>query len=263
MLHRAEDPWVRNAFGGIEADHYAPVFAQLNLRDPDIRAYWMQQWAYAHDTIGLDQFFLDSSFNMTSDKFHWVANPDPNAVHGGTIDQMHLLGSRRPVPEPAAAILSQYRAHLDLMVKMQQAGYVYCGEDIGVFGIHRAGPGIAARLDNLALWSETLPIFDVPAIEAAGYDPSAVFFAGLAYRMVWQIHWDIEHNELSLHGGSRRGSFDAPSAWHFALIKAYNAVVSAMDIRTILPSETGVLYADAAGKPRVLWAFDPLELTLP
>ena len=200
---------------------------------------------------------------MTSDKFHWVANPDPNAVHGGTIDQMHLLGSRRPVPEPAAAILSQYRAHLDLMVKMQQAGYVYCGEDIGVFGIHRAGPGIAARLDNLALWSETLPIFDVPAIEAAGYDPSAVFFAGLAYRMVWQIHWDIEHNELSLHGGSRRGSFDAPSAWHFALIKAYNAVVSAMDIRTILPSETGVLYADAAGKPRVLWAFDPLELTLP
>ena len=262
-LRRAKDPWVRNAFGGIEADHYSPVFAQLNLRDPDIWAYWMQQWTYAHDAIGLDQFFLDSSFNMTSDKFHWAANPDPDAGHGGTIDQTQLLGSRRPVPEPPPAILSQYRAHLDLMVKMQQAGYVYCGEDVGVFGIHRAGPGIAARLDTLALWSDTLPIFDVPAIEAAGADPSAVFFAGLAYRMVWQIRWDIEHDELSFSSGSRRGSFDAPSAWHFALVQAYNAVVSAMDIRTILPRETGVLYADHAGKPRVLWAFESLELTLP
>ena len=263
VLRRAEDPWVRNACGAIEADHYTPVFAQLNLRDPDIRAYWLQQWTYARDKIGLGQIFLDSSFNMSSDKFHWAANPVHEAGSGGTVDQTHLLGKSRPVKEPPAAILSQYRAHLDLMVEMQHVGYLYCGEDTGVFGIHRSGPGIAARLDNLALWSDSLAGFDVPAIEAAGGDPDAVYFAGLAYRMVWQIHWAIEHDALSFHVGSRRGSFDAPTPWHLSLVQAYNAAVEAMDVRTILPGERGVLYHAAAGRVRVLWAFEPLELELP
>ena len=263
VLRRAKDPWVRNAFGGLEADHYTPVFAQLNLRDPDIHAYWMRQWGKAHDEIGLGQIFLDSSFNMSSDKFHWVANPTASSGSGGTVDQTHLLGKARPESEPPSAILSQYRAHLDLMVEMQRAGYVYCGEDTGVFGLHRSGPGIAARLDNLPLWSDCLANFDVPEIERAGGDPDAVFFLGLACRQVWQIHWDIGRDELSFHGGGRRGDFDAPADRHVALMKAYNAVVGAMDVRTILPGEAGVLYADAAGRPRALWAFADVELPVP
>ncbi len=263
VLRRAQDPWVRNAFGALEADHYTPVFAQLNLRDPAIRAYWMQQWTHAHDQIGLGQIFLDSSFNMSSDKFHWIASSMPEAGSGSTVDQAHLLGKSRPAEEPAAMILSQYQAHLELIVEMQHVGYTYCGEDTGVFGLHRSGPGIAARLDNLALWSESLALFDVPAILSADGDPDAVYFAGLAYRMVWQIHWDIQRNELSFHGGARRGEYDAPTPWHLSFIKAYNAVVGAMDSRTILSGESGVLYADAAGLPRVLWAFEPLMISLP
>ncbi|MGI4787326.1 MAG: hypothetical protein ACRYFS_00605 [Janthinobacterium lividum] len=263
VLSRAKDPWVRNASGAIEADHYTPVFAQLNLRDPDIRAYWMQQWSYAQKTIGLDQIFLDSSFNMSSDKFHWVANPMPASGSGGTIDQTHLLGMARPAAQPPTQILSQYRAHLDLMVEMQEAGYAYCAEDIGVFGIHRTGPSITARLDNLALWSDSLGLFDVPAILAARGDPDAVYFAGLAYRLVWQIFWDIARDELSFHAEGRRNDFDAPGDRHIALLKAYNVVMGAMDIRTILPGEAGVLYADAAGSPRVLWAFEAVDLPLP
>ena len=263
VLRRAEDPWVRNALGAIEADHYTPVFAQLNLRDPDIRAYWMQQWKYAHDKIGLDQIFLDSSFNMSSDKFHWIANPAARSGSGGTVDQMHLLGHARPASEPPAAILSQYRAHLDLMAAMQRAGYIYCGEDTGVFGIHRSGPGIAARLDNLALWSDSLAQFDVPAILAAGGDPDAVFFAGLAYRMVWQIHWDITCDELTFHVGARRGDFDAPTSRHIALVHAYNDVVGRMTCRTILSEEAGVQYTDLAGWSQVVWAFDSFALPVP
>ncbi|MGI4788740.1 MAG: hypothetical protein ACRYFS_07805 [Janthinobacterium lividum] len=263
VLRRAEDPYVRNAFGGIEADHYTPVFAQLNLRDPDIRAYWMQQWTYAHDTIGLDQIFLDSSFNMSSDKFHWIANSLQNGAAGATVDQTHLLGNSRPAAEPPAAILSQYQAHLALMVTMQQAGYIYCGEDTGVFGLHRSGPGVAARLDNLALWSDCLALFDAAAIVAAGGDLEAVYFAGLAYRQVWQIHWDIVRDELSFHGGARRGDFDAPADWHLALVRAYNAVGEGMVHRTILADEKGVLYTAASGHFQVLWAFEELELPLP
>ncbi len=263
VLRRAEDPWVRNAFGAIEADHYTPVFAQLNLRDPDIRAYWMRQWGDAHDRIGLDQIFLDSSFNMSSDKFHWVANPTPKAGSGGTVDQAHLLGHARPVSEPPPAILSQYRAHLDLMAAMQRAGYIYCGEDTGVFGLHRSGPGIAARLDNLALWSDCLALFDVPAIREAGGDPDAVYFAGLAYRMVWQIHWDITRDELTFHGGARRGDCDAPAPWHIALLKAYNNVAPDMVVRTVLQNEAGVQYTDIAGQSRVWWAFEAFPLPVP
>jgi len=262
VIRNAKDPWVRTVFGSIEADHYTPVFAQLNLRDADIRAYWMQQWKYAYDEIGLRQIFLDSSFNMTSDKFHWAPNPSPSAFDGGTVDQTHLLGIGRPQLEPRPRILSQYRAHLDLMVDMQKAGYIYSGEDLGVFGIHRSGPGIIARLDSLPLWSDSLANFDIMAIVGAGCDPDFVYFAGFSYRMVWQIHWDINADELSFHNGFRRSDQDAPSEWHLSVMRAYNDVVADMDKRTILPGEKGVLYYSTGGRIRILWAFEAFEFTL-
>ena len=258
-IRSAQRPWVRNPSGAIEADHYTPAFLVMNLRDPVVRDYWMERWRYAHDEVGLEGIFLDSSFNLSSDKFHYQPNPAPGR-HGATADQIKLLGYQRPDREPEAIILSQYRAHLDLIVEMQNAGYDYCTEDIGVFGIHRHGPGAAAMSQTLPLWNECLADLDVPGLEEAGADPDDVFFRGLAYRLMWKLTWDPKTDQVSFHHGGVRNERDLPGDWHVALYRAFNEVGELMYHRRILPDEQGVIYEHNG--QRVLWAFEDFELPL-
>jgi hypothetical protein len=250
----------RNASNAIEADHYTPVFCVLNLRDPGVREYWMNRWRDAATRIGLGGIFLDSSFNLSSDKFHWVQSAEAERL-GATADQVHLLGSYRPAQEPRAMILSQYKAHLQLMSEMQQAGYQYCNEDLGVFGIHRHGPGTQMRLECLFMWDDCICNFDPAALEKAGDDPDDVFFRGLAYRMMWAICWDIKRDALSFHYGGLRGDSDRPEEKHKRLYQAFNEVTDLMHHRQVLPDEAGVLYRKD-GK-QVLWAFRDFVHPLP
>jgi hypothetical protein len=251
--------FVRNASNAIEADHYTPEFAVLSLRDPAVREYWLRRWKDAHDKIGLGAIFLDSSFNLSSDKFHYLQNTRAHQF-SATPDQAHLPGFYRPANEPPAAILSQYRAHLDLMAEMQRIGYVYGNEDLGVFGIHRHGPAAVARLESLFLWTDCVASFDAPAIRQSGHDPDNIYFRGLAYRMMWTLHWDVSRDVLSFRYGGLSCQEDVPGAHHIALLHAYNQVESAMRERTILPEEAGVLYR--AGSVQVFWAFEDLILPL-
>jgi hypothetical protein len=259
-IMEALDPktsFVRNPSNAIEADHYTPIFAVLNLRDPAVRGYWLRRWKAAHDQVGLGGIFLDSSFNLSSDKFHYVQNTDAH-LFGATADQQDLLGVFRPAQEPPAAILSQYRAHLDLMTEMQRIGYVYGNEDLGVFGVHRHGPPLAARLKSLFLWADCIVDFDAAAIQSAGSDPDDVFFRGLAYRMMWALHWDVSRDVLSFRYGGLSCHEDVPGARHIALLRAYSKVEPFMRERTILPKEAGVLYSSSSRK--ILWAFEDLGL---
>jgi len=261
MLEKAASPFVRNPAGHVESDHYAPVFAQLNLRDETVRAYWLERWGYAHDRIGLSGIFLDSSFNLSSDKFHWIANTAALPNIGATIDQTHLLGFSRPEREPEKAILSQYHAHLTLMAEMQRLGYSYCGEDTGVFGVHRSSGGTRAQIDTMPLWADCLAEYDSSAIQASGGDADDVYFHGLAYRQVWRLFWDMGRDELSWHAGGRQNTLDAPSPWQIDLIRVFNAVEDSMRDRTILPGEQGVVYR--SGSEWVLWAFSDLDYQVP
>jgi hypothetical protein len=258
-LKTAKSPWVRNPSNAIEADHYTPVFAALNLCDPVVYAYWLRRWQAAHDEVGLEGIFLDSSFNMSSDKFHYEQWTEA-ARSGATADQTDLLGNYRPALEPPQAIRSQYQAHLELMTAMQRMGIHYCTEDLGVFGTHRHGPGVEARVDNLFLWSDCLCGFDVPALRAIGADPAAVYFRGLAYRQMWMLHWDIQRDTLSFNYAGLRSDDDRPTTWHLSLLQAYNRVTDQMCAREVLPYEAGVIYrSDGA---LILWAFTDLEFPL-
>jgi hypothetical protein len=257
---RAEAGFVRNPSGAVEADHYAPVFAVMNLRDPAIRKLWLDRWKAAHDDIGLRGIFLDSSFNLSSDKFHWQADAHAGRAGGVTPDQSGLHGFGRPEYEPPAAVLSQYMAHLELVNRMQEMGYAYCSEDNGVFGVHRAGPGVKQRLGSLFLWTDTLNNFDVPAILDAGADPDDVFFRGLAFRAMWIIHWDIKTGKLCWNQSSYRGECDSPTSRQLELLGVYNTVEPWLRHRTMLPDETGVVYHDKGR--RVLWALKDMEYPL-
>jgi hypothetical protein len=256
VIERSRDPFVRNPSNAIEADHYTPVFAVLNMRDPTIRQYWLQRWQYAHDKIGLEGIFLDSSTNLSSDKFHFINFPDAGLKNAA----IGAFGNYRPAQEPPSAILSQYHSHLELMTQMQKMGYRYCGEDIGVFGIHRSGPPIETRLKSLPLWGECLAMFDVSAIQKAGAEPDDVFFQALAYRMMWFIYWDIQREELSFNYGSIRGDYDRPNEWHISLLKVFNQVNDLMLNREILSDEKGVMYR--AKNYQVLWALQNFDFNL-
>ena len=250
--------FVRNASNAIEADHYTPEFAVLNLRDPVVREYWLRRWKAAHDEVGLGAIFLDSSSNLSSDKFHYVQNAEARQFKA-TPDQAHLLGYCRPANEPPAEILSQYRAHLELMVEMQRIGYVYGNEDLGVFGIHRHGPPVAARpglplpMDRLRRAPSTFRLS-----EGSVTIRREIYFRGLAYRMMWALHWDVSRDVLSFRYEGLSCEEDAPRPHHLALLHAYNEVESAMRERTILPNEAGVLYRSPARN--VLWSFEDLSL---
>ena len=258
-LEKAEMPFVRTTFGSIEADHYTPEFAVLNLRDATVRDYWMKCWRHAHDHIGLGGIFLDSSFNLSSDKFHYEFLARQSGV-GATADQTHLLGHVRPPQPPPGKVLSQYRAHLDLMIEMQRCGYVYCNEDLGVFGIHRHGPGIEKRLETLSIWGECVANFDAKALGAAGADPEDVFFKGLAYRMMWSLIWHVPTRKLTFNYNGPRDDSDLPTARHLELLKAFSAVTDFMHNREILPREKGVVYRHEGRT--VLWAFEDCKLPL-
>lgn len=248
VIDKSESPFVRNPSNAIEADHYTPRFCALNLRDKNIRDYWMKQWRYFHDKIGIEGIFLDSSFNMSSDKFHHAQFDNSKNWNGVTLDQNSKQSIYRPEKEPPKLIQTQYYAHLDWVVEMQKIGYQYCAEDLGVFGINRTGPDLLNRMSSISIWENCYCDFNEQALLNAGYEPMEIFFKGLAFRMMWKLYWDFKTQKLEL-------GIDHPDA--FALIKAYNKVTDKMINREILPQEKGVVYS--SGKISVLWSFMNFE----
>ena len=248
VIRKAKSPFVRNASNAIESDHYTPRFCALNLRDQDIRDYWMKQWKHFHDDIGIEGIFLDSSFNMSSDKFHHAQFDGNKGWEGATLDQKDLLGKYRPKNEPPKLMHSQYYAHLSWVVEMQKMGYQYCAEDMGIFGINRTGPAIIERIKSLPIWADSFCDFDEKMILKAGYKPLEIFFKGMAYRMMWKLFWNVKKDKLEF-GIKNKVAYD--------LIKVFNQVADLMYNREILPGETGVVYS--TGNTTVLWAFESFE----
>ncbi|CAN5367392.1 hypothetical protein BH11ARM2_BH11ARM2_29670 [soil metagenome] len=260
VLEGAQHPWVRNASGAIEADHYTPVFCALNLREPKVVDYWMRRWTELHEETGVDQIFVDSSFNMSADKFTHRQNDERERAGGATLDQSHLLGSTRPLEEPRQAIESQYLAYLDLLAAMQKAGYTICGEDVGLFGLSRSGPDLAMRLPCLPLWLDSYCDFDPGQARKSGAEPDDAFFRGLAYRVMWKLYFDVPTGEVSFRIGGAKDDGDRPRKWHTDVLDAYRQALPLMQRRTILDGERGVRYDAPEGS--VIWAFAPIEIDL-
>ena len=267
----AKARYVLNPTGAMEADHYAPVFAALNLRDPVVFDAFVAAWRRAYETLGLRGLFIDSSFNMSSDKWHFAAIGEPKRAGGATLDQHDLLGFVRPAQEPPAAMLSQYPAYLALLLAFQEIGYRVCGEDLGLFTIARSGPGVVARLDSLPLWTNSLCEFDRKELEAAGItDTDTVYFRGLSVGMMWHLFWNVPTGKLSWHPSAVRGEFDLPTAWQLQMLAVYNEAypVLCAEQRTLLPSETnpgeigGVVWHDPETGRRVVWAWEDVCLSL-
>jgi hypothetical protein len=241
VLQKSKDPFVRNPSNAIEGDHYTPRFAVLNLRDPDIRAYWMKQWKIAYDS-GINGIFLDSSFNMSSDKFHYIQNTERTG-HDAVKDYY------RPEKQPPAAILTQYHAHLEWVKEMQGMGISYCGEDLGVFGVHRHGPDLDMFIDCMPLFPESFMDFNEQLARNAGKDPLMIYFMGLAYRIIWMIKWNFQTKSIDPGIQDDRIYF---------FLRAFNQVNESMVNRFILPGEEGVKYSE--GSRQVYWIFKPMEL---
>jgi hypothetical protein len=261
-LEFKNDPhaYIRNPSGAIEADHYSPVFCCLNLRSRVVRDAWMRDWGRARRDIGLDGFFLDSSFNLSSDKFHWTYHHGARRHGGITDDEVTENPKVRPAGTPNSTIESQYHAHLDLVREMQAAGYHYSAEDRGVFGLSRTGGSGAQRMDSHPLWADTFCGFDPDSILKAGGNPDDVFFQALAYRMMWYLYWHPSNGELSWHSKPPfRSALDRPMPAQLDLFSIFNAVEADMRNRHILPGESGVVYTPAPGQA-LLWCFKPTRI---
>ena len=250
IVRREPQAFLRNPSGAIEADHYTPFFCCLNLRNTRIMKYWLERWREAHEKIGLTGIFLDSSFNLSCDKFHWVYNP--NAVHRqGIPGEDNSCDGIRPEKEQDSSILSQYHAYLSMIAKMQKTGYIFSGEDQGVFGINRSGGFTPSRIESLPMWENSVSFFEPGLLSSSGHDPDNIFFQGLAFRMIWILTWEPKSGSLFWSAKDRI----PPSEWQISMLKIYSEVEPLMFNRRILPMETGVLYSDNAGSKHVLWNF--------
>ena len=228
-------------------------------------------WKRAYETLGIRGLFIDSSFNMSSDKWHFAAIAEPERAGGATLDQADLLGFSRPAQEPPAAMLSQYPAYLALLRAFQEIGYRISGEDLGLFTIARSGPGIALRLGSLPLWTNSLCEFDQKELQTAGVtDTDAVFFRGLSVGMMWHLFWNVPTGKLSWNHAAVRGDFDEPTAWQLKTLAAYNEAypILCANQRELLPSETApgeigaTLWRDPQTGQRVLWAWEEMCVPL-
>ena len=260
---RAPQAFIRNPAGHIESDHYTPVFACTNLRDPAVTGYWHAAWRDLHDRIGVSGLFLDSSSNLSSDKFHWLGFPQAERA-GATIDQLALHGRVRPGREPDRSIQSMYLAHLGMMREMQRYGYRYTSEDCGLFGVNRSGPSVRVRGRHPWMWSETICYFEVPELEQLGLEPDDVFVRGLAFRVMWYLYWRTTDGVVSFmqDPDPARARWDRPSAFHIARFNAFASADQDMrGTRTVLPDDAGVIYSN--GSNRVLWAFADQNLEQP
>ncbi len=241
MITQKGDPWIRNLFGGIEADHYTPVFACMNLRNQAVRDYWMSSWSKLHHEVGVDGIFVDSSFNLSSDKFHFIQNAHGHAG-GATIDQTDLLGHTRPMAEAKQAVETQYHAYLSLLSEMQALGYGLCVEDLGVFGVCRTGPDVKRRYKSLPVWVDSICDFDRRKIRQMGEDPFDVYFKGLAYRMMWYHYWVPYLDRLTFKNNEHAGDDDNVEDRQTDLLKIYTKVLKFMDVRHIDPKGNWVQY---------------------
>lgn len=261
-LGEETDAFICMPNGKPDADHYTPRFACLNLRNPSVHSYWMRRWKYAHETIGLDGIFLDSSFNISSDKFDWSINEE--AKKQGAVTTLN--GRVKGIPPrredcPKQAIKSQYHAHVSLISEMQRNGYRYCNEDHGVFGIHRHGACATICHNSLFMWSDCLANFDLDKLQEAGLNADAVFFQGLAFRMMWIIYWHPSLEQLSFcHSPQLIHSRHQPNAWHLSCIRAFDEIESLMrNGREVLEDNRGVLYHNE--NQLVVWAFKRFEIS--
>ncbi len=263
-IKRASSPWVRDYCGQKDRDHYDNVVC-LNLRDQTISDHIVDAMRRLHDELGLDAIFNDSSFNLSMDKFSYRQNIAGSRV-GATADQVALLGNRRPAVEPHRQILSQYRAALEMWVRLQKIGYRICGEDIGVFGVHRHGSNSAMRCASPSLWSNCVGEFDSEVIRAAGFDVEMSYFTCMAYRHLWTVNWDMASDRLGMRdpGDANktaiRGPHDEVTEYHLGLIRAYNQVEPYLHNRQILPGGQGVMYR--SGVVNVFWSFEESRLDL-
>jgi hypothetical protein len=235
-----------------------PVFCALNLRDEAIYDYWLQSWKDLHDEVGVGQIFIDSSFNMSADKFTHRQNDDRERTGGATLDQADLLGMSRPVQEPRQAIQSQYHAYLEVLVAMQKDGYVICGEDVGMFGLSRSGPDIAMRVDSLPLWMDSYCDFDPSSLGLKEADARELFLRGLAYRVMWKIYYDVPSRELTFRIGGVKQETDRPTDWHRDALHAYSKALPYMKRRTVTEDESSVRYDSEEGS--VFWSLRPSEV---
>jgi len=240
-VRAARTPWLHNPTGGAEADHYHATFAVLNLRDPVIRDYWMRSWKKLKERTNIDGIFLDSSFNLSGDHFHYQRNTQTGSG-GATMDVTELLGYSRPHSEQEGIIESQYLAHLSLMVEMQKAGFTYTGEDSGVFGIHRNGPSCVVRAEHMFMWNEFLATFDPRALLAAGHDPDQIFFEGLVWRNVWMFYWDFHNRSISFTPDGGKDPLCRPTPWHLRLLAAFDRSNRPGSTREVLRDGSGVIY---------------------
>nr|MBA4167040.1 hypothetical protein [Chitinophagaceae bacterium] len=142
------------------------------------------------------------------------------------------------------AIKTQYHAHLEWVKEMQEMGFSYCGEDLGVFGIHRHGPDMDMMLDTLPIWGECIINFDEKIAIRSGFDPLRLFFKGLAYRIMWNVQWRFKSQKAD-------AGISDPKAYVF--LNIFNAVNELMHTREILRSEEAITYLSKDGKTKVWW----------
>ncbi|MCX7011060.1 MAG: hypothetical protein NTW86_00585 [Candidatus Sumerlaeota bacterium] len=101
---QTRDAWARNPSGAIEADHYTPVFAVTNLRDPVVRAYWLRRWREARERLGLDGIFSTARSTCRATSFIGCHARPPSAAPGRSPSRFVIASARSASRRPPSGL---------------------------------------------------------------------------------------------------------------------------------------------------------------
>ncbi len=214
------------------AGAYTSVTSNLNIKNPEVRKYWLDAHMKIARESKLDGYYFDSFYNL----FFMPVN-----YRGGHPSTM-------------------WREILEMMKTLQDNGIDFYIESFGPFG--QPGHGHPASYNDKNMFicyyvglgdgSVTVPVPGMGAGNKSCHDPAFIYYT-LAHKVPCALPLFIDGKRIDEVYGEE----------HRRILREYHELLPQMHRRYLQEDGKSVLWHDAKGKQALLWNFAEREAALP
>jgi hypothetical protein len=210
---------------------YTMVSSNLDLKNPEVREYWIGCHKKIHDETGLDGYFIDSHYNLFF----------------------------MPVNFKSGHPQTSWRESLQVMKELQDHGVEWIIESFGPFG--QPGHGHPDSYDaehificyHVGMGNNTVTV-PVPGVETDkndGHDPAYIYYQ-LAHKVPCKLPLFIDGKRID----------EVYTEEHRRILAEYHECLPDMHRRFLQEDGKAVLWHNRAGDRALVWNFAEREVTL-
>ncbi|MEI6520174.1 MAG: glycoside hydrolase family 66 protein [bacterium] len=234
LLQRDERGWymamedTRTKYAGA----YTMVSSNLDLKNPDVRRYWIDAHKKIIEETGLDGFYIDSYYNL----FFMPVN----------FKTMHPQTS--------------WRESMWVMKELQDAGVEWMIESFGPFGQPGHGHSDSYDIDNAFICyhvglgnnAVTVPVPGMETDKNTCHDPAFIYYQ-LAHKVPCSLPLFIDGKRIDEVYGET----------HRRVLREYHELLPLMHRRYLQEDGQSVLWHDSEGTTALVWNFTEREAAIP